>query len=78
MCWATPALVKSVSSDNLKAIVDYGDGIQREVINAIPDENIQAGDTVLVHAGVIISKIDKNELEEQIEFLEGIFKDFNE
>jgi hydrogenase expression/formation protein HypC len=49
--------------DNLRALVDYGDGIDREVIIGVSDEDIKVGGLVIVHAGVIISKIDEKDLD---------------
>jgi len=47
-------------------------GIIKEVISAIPD--LKPGEYVIVHAGVAISKINEDELEEILE----LFKQMSE
>lgn len=54
------------------AKVDHGDGIEREVIIGISTERLKRGDIVLVHAGVIISKLTKEGLIEQVNFFKDI------
>jgi hydrogenase expression/formation protein HypC len=78
MCWGVPAVVKKIFDDNLKALVDYGDGIDREVIIGVSDEDIKVGDVVIVHAGVIISKIDEKDLDLYEEYIEKILRDERE
>jgi hydrogenase expression/formation protein HypC len=75
MCWGVPAVVKKIFDDNLRALVDYGDGIDREVIIGVSDEDIKVGDVVIVHAGVIISKIDEKDLDLYEEYIEKILRD---
>jgi len=75
MCWGVPAVVKKIFDDNLRALVDYGDGIDREVIIGVSDEDIKVGDIVIVHAGVIISKIDEKDLDLYEEYIEKILRD---
>ena len=78
MCWSVPAVVKKIFDDNLRALVDYGDGIDREVIIGVSDEDIKVGDVVIVHAGVIISKIDEKDLDLYEEYIEKILRDERE
>jgi hydrogenase expression/formation protein HypC len=78
MCWGVPAVVKKIFDDNLRALVDYGDGIDREVIIGVSDEDIKVGDVVFVHAGVIISKIDEKDLDLYEEYIEKILRDERE
>ncbi|MCC6030505.1 MAG: HypC/HybG/HupF family hydrogenase formation chaperone [Desulfurococcales archaeon] len=78
MCWGVPAVVKKIFDDNLRALVDYGDGIDREVIIGVSDEDIKVGDVVIVHAGVIISKIDEKDLDLYEEYIEKILRDERE
>jgi len=54
------------------AKVDYGDGIEREVIVGIGSEKLRRGDIVLVHAGVIISKLTREGILEQISFFREV------
>lgn len=58
--------------------MDYGDGIDREVIIGVSDEDIKVGDVVIVHAGVIISKIDEKDLDLYEEYIEKILRDERE
>jgi|YelNatPaOPRAMG01_1025707.scaffolds.fasta_scaffold01598_6 hydrogenase expression/formation protein HypC len=57
MCWGVPARVLKL--EEFKALVDFGGGIEREVLVAV--EDLKVGDYVIVHAGVAISKVDKEE-----------------
>ncbi|MEM2850067.1 MAG: HypC/HybG/HupF family hydrogenase formation chaperone [Candidatus Bathyarchaeia archaeon] len=57
MCLGVPAKVLKV--EGFKAYVDFGGGIKREVLTAISD--LRNGDYVIVHAGIAISKIDREE-----------------
>ncbi len=71
MCWAVPGIVVEIDRENNIATVDFG-GVQRQVIIAVEDINV--GDIVLVHAGLIISKLDEKELEEYKKLIEEIEK----
>lgn len=66
MCLGVPAKVlrKWVEGAVTYAEVDLG-GITKEVIVAT-DEEIREGDYVIVHAGIAISKINEDELEETL------------
>ncbi len=75
MCWAVPAVVVEVDQENNIAIVDFG-GVKREVLVGI--EDVKPGDIVLVHAGLIISKVDTEALEEYKKLMEEIEKALNE
>lgn len=68
MCLGAPAVVLVVDYDEKTATVDYGDGVPRKVLIGISDERVERGNVVIVHAGVIVSKISENEIMEQIEF----------
>ncbi len=72
MCIGTPAVILDVDYENMTANVDYGDGIPRTVIIGILDQAIRRGDLVIVHAGVIISKVTEEELLEQVEFFREV------
>ena len=66
MCLGVPARVLRVKED--LAVVDYGGGVIREVdASIVPD--IKPGDYVIVHAGIIIAKIDEEEAMEMIKAL---------
>jgi len=58
MCWGVPARVLKL--EEFKALVDFGGGIEREVLVAV--EDLKVGDYVIVHAGIAISKVDKEEV----------------
>lgn len=66
MCLGVPARIlrKWVEGDLTYAEVDLG-GINQEIIIAT-DEEIKEGDYVIVHAGIAISKINEDELEETL------------
>lgn len=72
MCIGTPAVILDVDYENMTANVDYGDGISRTVIIGILDQAIRRGDLVIVHAGVIVSKVTEKELLEQVEFFREV------
>lgn len=68
----TMAVVLEVSSDGLTATVDYGDGVARRALVGVSRERLSRGDIVVVHAGVVISKLEQSGLREQIEFLREV------
>ncbi len=72
MCWGSPAVVLEVDESRPVAKVDHGDGVVREVIIGISGERLRRGDIVIVHAGVIVSRISKEGLLEQVNFLREI------
>lgn len=72
MCWGSLAVVLDISSDNMIATVDFGDGIARKVAIGISGEKISKGDIVMVHAGVVISKLDEEGVMEQVKLLEEL------
>ncbi len=75
MCWAVPAVVVEIDKENNIAIVDFG-GVRQEVLVGV--EDVKPGDVVLVHAGLIISKVDMEALEEYKKLIEEIEKALNE
>lgn len=72
MCWGVPAVVVDVDEGSLVAKVDFGDGIIREAVIGISSDRISRGDIVVVHAGVIISKLTPEGVLEHIEFIKEI------
>ena len=67
MCYAVPGKVVEVKGDI--GVVDFGNGVRREVMLAMVDANV--GDYVLVHAGYAIKVLDeKSALEILKEFKE--------
>jgi len=67
MCYAVPAKVVEIRGD--MGIVDFGNGVRREVMLAMV--NAKVGDYVLVHAGYAIKVLDeKSALEILKEFKE--------
>lgn len=70
MCVGVPALILEVRRKDMTALVDYGDGVPREVLIGISEERVEPGDIVIVHAGVVVSKMSREEVVEQIEFFE--------
>lgn len=65
MCWAIPAVVKKIEGG--VAYIDPGDGIERPAVIGIDEKEVQVGDLVMVHAGVIITKVDLSTLKESME-----------
>jgi hydrogenase maturation factor len=55
-------------------MVDYGDGVPREVLIGISQDRVKPGSIVIVHAGVIVSEISIEEVLEQIEFFKSILE----
>jgi len=71
MCLGVPGeVVGLVEKGELKMLKVRIGGLIREVISAL--EDVKPGDYVVVHAGVAISKIDKEEAEETLRLLEEI------
>jgi len=71
MCLGVPGeVVGLVEMGELKMLKVRIGGLIREVISAL--EDVKPGDYVVVHAGVAISKIDKEEAEETLRLLEEI------
>jgi len=71
MCLGVPGEVLGlVEMGELKMLKVRIGGLIREVISAL--EDVKPGDYVVVHAGVAISKIDKEEAEETLRLLEEI------
>lgn len=73
MCWAVPAVVVKIEGDT--ALVDLGDGVPRPVVIGVDASRIAPGSLVLAHAGVIISVLDLNSLEEMKRQYVDLFKD---
>jgi len=75
MCLGMPALVRSVNGRI--ALVDFGDGVLREV-DAGAVDRVEPGDVVVVHAGVIIERLGGRDIEELVrgvkEFVEELEK----
>lgn len=62
MCVAAPGIVEEIKGETAK--INYGGNIISACAGLV---NVKAGDYVLVHAGMIIQKIDKSEAEKMIE-----------
>lgn len=71
MCWGTPAIVTRVI-DEATAEVDFGDGVPRIAVLGISLDRVKPGDAVMVHAGVIISKLSYEELEDVLRYIEEL------
>ncbi len=75
MCWATPGVVVEVRQEEKIAVVDFG-GVKYEVFLGVDD--VKPGDIVLVHAGLIISKVDPETLRETVELLRELEEFYTE
>jgi hydrogenase expression/formation protein HypC len=73
MCWGSLAVVVDINLESMLAKVDFGDGILRDAIIGISEERVSRGDIVLVHAGVVISKLSVEGIMEQLRLLKDIF-----
>jgi hydrogenase expression/formation protein HypC len=70
MCLAIPAKVLSVKEKS--AIVDFGEGVEREINVALVD--VKVGEYVLVHAGYAIQILDEREARETIQLWNQILE----
>ncbi|MEM0328929.1 MAG: HypC/HybG/HupF family hydrogenase formation chaperone [Nitrososphaerota archaeon] len=66
MCYAVPGKVVEVKGDI--GVVDFGNGVRREVILAMVDAGV--GDYVLVHAGYAIRVLDEKSALEMLRAIE--------
>lgn len=68
MCYAVPGRVVEIQGDI--GLVDFGNGVRREVILAMVDAKV--GDYVLVHAGYAIKVLDKESALEILQTIEEV------
>ena len=68
LCYAIPGRV--VEADGEVGVVDFGNGVKREVILAMV--NAKPGDYVLVHAGYAINVLDEEEAKKTLELYSQI------
>jgi len=66
MCYAIPGKVVEIRGDI--GVVDFGNGVRREVILAMVDAKV--GDYVLVHAGYAIRVLDERSALEMLQAIE--------
>jgi hydrogenase expression/formation protein HypC len=73
MCLAIPGEVVEVGTSRPDhATVEIG-GVRRLVnIGLVAEEGLDAGDWVLVHVGFALSKVDEEEAQAALQFLESI------
>jgi hydrogenase expression/formation protein HypC len=64
MCLAIPGVLKQISQDGASGLVDYGGVSKRAELMLTPSARV--GDAVIVHAGFVITVLDKKEGEELI------------
>ena len=74
MCLAIPGKIESFVTDTPEVMkmakVDFG-GIKKTInLDLVPEADI--GDYVLVHVGIAISKVDEEEAQRTLDFLEGM------
>jgi hydrogenase expression/formation protein HypC len=70
MCLAIPAKIKSLNG--VKANVDFGNGVLREVDVTLVD--VKVGDYVLVHAGYAIQVLEEKEAQETLDLWNQILE----
>jgi hydrogenase expression/formation protein HypC len=68
MCYAIPGKVVEIRGDI--GVVDFGNGVRREVILAMVDAKV--GDYVLVHAGYAIRVLDERSALEMLRAIEEV------
>lgn len=73
MCLGIPGQVVEISEETTDlAKVDVG-GVKRSVnVGLLTEEGIGPGDWVLIHVGFALSKIDEEEAQSTISFLQGL------
>jgi hydrogenase expression/formation protein HypC len=73
MCLGIPGEVVEILADRPDlAKVDVS-GVRRAInIGLLEDEDVRPGDWVLIHVGFALSKIDEEEAQAALSFLEGI------
>jgi len=70
MCYAVPGKVVEVKGDI--GVVDFGNGVRREVMLAMVDADV--GDYVLVHAGYAIKVLDEESALEILKEFEEVLR----
>lgn len=73
MCWAVPSVVTKIEGGI--AWVDPGDGVEGPAVIGIDESALQPGDLIMVHAGVIIAKVDLATLKESMEMLKQMARE---
>ncbi len=63
LCYAIPGKIIRIEGDT--AWVDFGDGVEREIVLAMVEAKV--GDYVLVHAGYAIKVVDEEEAKKTLE-----------
>ena len=71
MCLAVPSRI--IRIENSTATIDVL-GAQRDISLLLIEEDVKAGDYVLVHAGFAIQKIEQNYAEETIGLFRQLFE----
>lgn len=69
MCLGVPGKVLSIEGST--AVVDFG-GVRRKVALDVVDEDVAAGDFVLVHVGFAIRRIASEDLAETLAFFASL------
>ena len=77
MCLGIPMQIREIKGNVAKAVLS---GTTRLVYLDVLDEEVQAGDYVIVHAGFAIHKIDEKEAEETLDLFQeaGVFSSGSE
>lgn len=72
MCLGVPARVIELRDGGRVAIVDFGEGIIKEVDASFTP--VEIGDYVIIHAGAIISRINSEDAQESIKIWNEIIE----
>ncbi|MCS7125880.1 MAG: HypC/HybG/HupF family hydrogenase formation chaperone [Aigarchaeota archaeon] len=67
MCWGVYGKVVEVVGENVK--VDFG-GVVKEVFSAV--DELSPGDFVIVHAGIVISKLSEEDFLDSFKYVKEI------
>ena len=73
MCLGIPGEVVEILADRPDLAKVSVSGVRRTInIGLLEDETVKPGDWVLIHVGFALSKIDEEEAQATLSFLEGV------
>lgn len=77
MCLAVPGRILELGATRPDLATVEVNGVRRSVnVSLLDDEDLAAGDWVLIHVGFAMSKIDEEEARITLEYLEAIGQSF--
>jgi hydrogenase expression/formation protein HypC len=79
MCLGIPGEIVELMADRADFAMVSVAGVKRVVnIGLLEDEELKAGDWILIHVGFALSKIDEEEAAAALAFLQGIGQAYDE